>query len=571
MPSNQTPEKDKPRLLRTSDVEELSNDPRLDRLLKSVLTEVKRYAEDQIQHIRKLTRIGLALSIEKNIGKLLELIVDEARELSHADAGTLYILDPSTRHLRFEIFQTASMNIRMGGSSEMKAALPHVPLFDENRPNFTNVSSFVALTGNTVNIPDVYQADGFDFTGTRLYDQSTGYKSKSMLVIPMKNHENIIIGVLQLLNAVDPESGEIVGFSPEYVDLIASLASQAAIALTNTRLNEDLKNLFYAFIKSIATAIDEKSPYTGGHIKRVVELTMIIAEHINSADRGKFKDVVFNESELEELRLAAWMHDVGKITTPEHIIDKSVKLEGITNGITIIRTRFDLIETLLKYAYLTQKAAVPEYPAECGHALSGLKQELDEKIAGVRDDFEFIRICNEPGRVMTDGEIDRIKKIAEKSYTLNNEVYPYLTDAEVAKLSIRKGTLDDSERKIIENHARMTEKILKQIPFPDRLANVPKYAAGHHEKPDGNGYPNGLSGQALPLQSRILAVADIFEALSACDRPYKDRISLEKALSIMDSMKDENHIDADVYEIFRKNGLYRDYLMSSHENIPEKN
>jgi HD-GYP domain-containing protein (c-di-GMP phosphodiesterase class II) len=538
----------------------LSRDKRLNHLLSSVLAEVRLYAEDQIKHIKKLTEIALALSVEKNIGKLLELIVDEARDLSNADAGTLYILDPESKTLEFEIFQNKSLNIRMGGTSGIETALPHVPLYYKNKPNHRNVSSHVALTGTTINIQDVYEAEGFDFTGTREYDRSTGYRSKSMLVIPMKNNENRIIGVLQLLNAVDPETRTVVAFSAEYHDLIAALASQAAVAITNTRLTEDLKNLFYAFIQSIATAIDEKSPYTGGHIKRVVDLTMMIAEQINAADQGRFANFRFDENQLEELRLAAWMHDVGKITTPEHIIDKTTKLEGIMDGVTCIQDRFHLIEILLEMDAMGPGKSLPETPRGPSRKKGDKTGNLDKEIAKLRDDLAFIAACNQPETPMTDDKIKRLKKISGKTYFFQHKEYPYLTKEEVNKLSIQKGTLDPHERKIVENHALMTQKILNHLPFPENLARVPEYAGAHHEKPDGRGYPQGLSGEAVSLQARILAIADIFEALTARDRPYKVPVKTVQVLKIMENMKNETSIDPDVYDIFIQSRLYQKYL-----------
>ena len=538
----------------------LSGDPRLNHLLVSVLAEVKLYAEDQIKHIKKLTEIALALSAEKNISRLLELIVDEARDLSNADAGTLYILDAKSNTLKFEIFQNKSMNIRMGGTSGIETALPYVPLYYKSKPNHRNVSSHVALTGKTINIKDVYEAEGFDFTGTREYDRSTGYRSKSMLVIPMKNNESKIIGVLQLLNAMDPETHAVVEFSAEYIDLIAALASQAAVAITNTNLTEDLRNLFYSFIQSIATAIDEKSPYTGGHIKRVVDLTMMIAEKINETDKGRYAEFSFNENELEELRLAAWMHDVGKITTPEHIIDKATKLEGIMDGITCVKDRFNLIETLLRVEFLSREPARSENPMRPGlnHAMN-LKKH-DRNIERLREDLIFIISCNHPKNPMTPDKIKRLKKISRKTYLFQQKEYPYLTKEEVNRLSIPKGTLDEHERKMVENHALMTQKILNHLPFPEKLARVPEYAGAHHEKLDGRGYPNGLSGEAVPLQSRILAIADVFEALTARDRPYKEALKTVNVLKIMETMKNDKSIDPDVYDIFTRSKLHLKYL-----------
>jgi len=514
---------------------------------------------NQQKQIKHLAEIGLALSAEKNISKLLEMIVDEAKDLSNADAGTLYKVDDDKLHLSFEIMQNDSMKIRMGGTSGNKITLPKVPLYINGRQNHSNVSSYTAITGEIINIPDVYKASGFDFTGPRKYDATTGYRSKSMLVIPMKNHENDIIGVLQLLNAKNIKTGKVVSFPVKDVNLIASLASQAAIVLTNTQLIQDLKNLFYSFIKSIATAIDEKSPYTGGHVRRVVFLTMRIAEEINKSHDGPFKDIYFNEDEIEELRLAAWMHDVGKITTPEHVVDKSTKLETIFDRIFLIETRFNLIAGLIKKIYLKQEIELLKNEENSRDKIKRIEQDLGDELKMLYNELDFIKACNKTKEFMNDDKIKKIKNIAKKTYLLNNEEHYYLTEDEVKNLCIREGSLTEEERKIIENHAEMTLKILKQIPFPKKLANVPKYAASHHEKLDGSGYPSGLTSKEMPFQLRIMAIADIFEALTAKDRPYKELTKLSHAIKIMECMKKDKHIDPDIYDLFIKKRLFYDY------------
>lgn len=541
------------------DLDNLSRDKGLNKLLKSVIIEVKHYAEDQIKHIKQLTSIGLALSAEKNISKVLEMIVDESRDLSNADGGTLYIVDDDKKHLRFEIMQNDTMKTRMGGTSGVEISLPKVPLYIDGKPNYSNVSSYTALTGKPVNIPDVYEAEGFDFTGPRKYDATTGYLSKSMLVIPMKNHENNIIGVLQLLNAKDTETGDVVAFSTEYVNLIGSLASQAAVALTNTQLIQDLRNLLYAFIKSIATAIDEKSPYTGGHINRVVSLTMMLAEAINNTNKDKFKDVNFNEDEMEELRLAAWMHDVGKIITPEYVVDKSTKLQTIFDRINLIETRFQVIAQLIEDKHFSRKMKLMQNGKTNGSEVKQLDKELAGNIKLLQEELDFIKKCNNPGEFLGDDKIEKIKEIANKTYSFGNMDYQYLTEDEIKNLCIQKGSLTDEERKIIENHATMTLKMLKELPFPARLANVPEYAAGHHEKLDGSGYPRGLTEKEMSLQSRIMAVADIFEALTARDRPYKKSMKLSQSVKIMGFMKKDRHIDPDIYDLFMESRLFYDY------------
>ena len=550
------------------ELKELSKDKHLNKLLKSVVLEVKQYAEGQIKHIKQLTQIGLALSAEKNISKLLESIVDEARELSNADAGTLYIVDKDNNELRFEILQSDTMNTRMGGTSGNEVNLPSVPLYIDGEPNHFNVSSHVALTGETINIPDVYEAEGFDFTGPKKYDAATGYRSKSMLVIPMKNHENEIIGVLQLLNAQDLDTDAVVAFSAEYVSLIGSLASLAAVALTNTQLIQDLNNLLYAFIKSIATAIDEKSPYTGGHINRVVDLTMMIAEKINEIEEGQYKDVFFSEDEIEELRMAAWMHDVGKITTPEYVVDKATKLHTIFDRIHLIETRFDLIAKSIENEHLEKKIELLQNGKGSESELKRLEDELSGELKLLCEDFDFIKARNISGEFMSDENIERIHEMSKKSCIINGLAHPYLTENEVENLTIRKGTLTDQEREVIENHATMSLKMLNQLPFPRKLSKVPEYASAHHEKLDGSGYPRHLTEKDLPLQSRIMAVADIFDALTARDRPYKKPTKLSQAIKIMGFMKKDKHIDPDIHDLFLNSGLYIEY--AKKEMNPEQ-
>jgi len=512
------------------------------------------------RHLMEITRIGAALSVEKNIHKLLEMIVDEAKSLTNADAGTLYILDKEKQALQFQILQTDAMGIRLGGTSGAEIDLPDVPLFDpQGKPNHANVSSYAALTGEIINIPDVYDAEGFDFSGTRGYDKSTGYRSKSMLVLAMQNHENETIGVLQLLNAQDLETGKIISFSPDYIDLVVSLASQGAVALTNTQLIQNLTDLFYAFIKSIATAMDEKSPYTGGHITRVVDLTMMIAKEINETSRAPFQNICFSNDEMEELRLAAWMHDIGKITTPEVIVDKATKLQSFFDRIEFVETRFDLIAASIENGCLKHKLELSAKGKLDLETNSRLDQELSEQLDTVKRDFDFLRTINQAVEFMDDEKLVKLQQIARKTYHKHDRQYPYLTEDEVLNLSIRKGNLTKEERKIIENHVELTYKMLNELPFPKKHAMVAEYAAGHHEKLDGSGYFRHLSKDELPLQSRIMAVADIFEALTAKDRPYKKPMKLSQALEILSTLKKDGHIDPDIHDLVINSNLLLAY------------
>ncbi len=508
---------------------------------------------------RTLTQIGLSLSAEKDTKKLLERIVIEARTLTNADAGTLYLLDKDNQDLTFEIVQNDSMQIKIGGTSGVDAELPNVPLFINGEPNHANVSSAVALTGETINVKDLYGPEGKRFPGPREYDVISGYHTKSMLVMPLKNHENETIGVLQLLNAKHRRSGEPISFSEEYVDLIAALASQAAVALTNAQLIENLNNLFYAFIRSIATAIDEKSPYTGGHINRVVKLSMMLADKINQDKTGAFRDTQFTKDELEELRMAAWMHDVGKVTTPENIVNKASKLETIFDRVNLVETRFALIASEIVNAHLETKLKLLQKNQVDLRKLKVADRALSENLKILIEELEFIKGCNSADQPMTEERLSRLHDIGKKEYTFQKTKQPYLTEDEIKNLSIRYGNLTDEERKVVENHATMTLKILTQLSFPIKLEKVPEFAGGHHEKLDGSGYPLGLAEKELPLQTRILAIVDIFEALTARDRPYREPMKLSEVIKIIRFMKENQKIDPDLFDLLVGSGAYFEY------------
>ena len=522
----------------------------------------RKIAENKIKEselgYRSFAKIGQALSAEKNIKLLLEMIVDEARFLSKADAGTLYTVDPKKQELSFAILQNETMGTRLGGPESEDITFPSIPLYKQNKPNHTNVSSHVALTGEIVNIPDVYEAKDFDFTGPREYDKVSGYRSQSMLVLPLQNHENEIIGVLQLLNAHDTETDDVIPFSKGCIGLVASLASQAAIALTNVSLVKDLQSLLHAFIKSIATAIDEKSPYTGGHIRRVNKLAMMLARMISDSDEAPFAEINFSDDEFKELGLASWMHDVGKITTPEHVVDKEDKLQTIFKRILLIETRFKLIAQYLENQFLKQKIKLLNSGCDTSE-ITLLDEQLSCEKINLAEDFKFIKACNKGSEFMNDTMIEKLQAIANKTFIDNDKEQNYLTDNELTNLCVRKGTLTGDERMVIENHAMMTWKILMQIPFPSNMAHVPEYAAWHHEKLDGTGYPFGLEAEDLPMQARIMAVADIFEALTAKDRPYREPMKLSQALKIMGFMKKDQHIDANIFDLFIQKKLHLDY------------
>lgn len=535
-------------------VSHYTDDDQINQLLSRLVSEVKGFTENQLDQIRRLNQIGKALSAERNLDRLLEMIVDEARKFTRADGGTLYIMSDDERELQFAIVQNTSLNIRMGGTGG-KITWPPVTLMNtDGSSNYANVSAYSAITGKVVNISDVYHAEGFNFEGTRKFDAETGYRSRSMLVVPMRNHENDIIGVLQLLNANKEMTDEVISFSIENQKMTESLASQAAVALSNNRLIHDLEDLLESFIRTIATAIDEKSPYTGGHVRRVSELTMNIAEKINVAKEGAYAGIHFDEDKLKELRISAWLHDVGKITTPEFIIDKARKLETIYDRMETLKVRFEILKRdrcieALKNANVKGK----KYSEEKGiYNYDTYAEELEA-------DYRFLEDINTGSRFMDENMISRLNSIAAKQWKKDGKLQNLLHDDELYNLSIPQGTLTKEEKEIIKNHVTITHKMLSQLPFPKKLKNVSHYASAHHEKLDGTGYPLGLEDSEIPLQARIIALADIFDALTAKDRPYKKEKTLSEAIKIMKSMVKEDYIDANLFEFFIKERIYLDY------------
>ncbi len=537
---------------------QFSTDENLNTLLNSVVDEVSAYAERLGGQIKKLSDIGRALSGVYDLNILLEMIVDQARSFTNADAGTLYIVEDNT--LRFQIVQNDSLKIRMGGKTGETIPFPPVELKE------TNVSAFVALKGISVNIPDVYDTDLFDFTGPKKFDQSTGYRSKSMLVVPMRNHDNDVIGVLQLLNATNPKNNEVIAFSQDYENLSESLASQAAVSITNAKLISNMTELFESFVKVMATAIDEKSPVTGGHIRRVADLTLTMADVINDLQEGVFKDIKFSPDQLYELRIAAYMHDIGKVTTPVEIVEKAKKLQTIFDRIHYIRLRMD---------YLTQKTMLEGQNAKIelmqsnadSEKLETLDKEIQDKLGELKDIREFINKCNEPGEFLEDDTLERLKEIAQRTYLdESGETQPFLKEDELLNLSIRRGSITELERKKMQDHAAVTLRMLKQIPFTKKLKNIPDFAGAHHEFINGKGYPLGLKGDEIPFEGKLMAVTDIAEALTASDRPYKKAMPLETVYRILRSMAEKEELDINLVELFIEKEVYKIY-QEKHENV----
>ena len=536
------------------------------KLLETVPSNLRGYIDSLQNQISNMSAIGLALSKEKDMDKLLEMILLEAKRISNADGGTLYMMTDDQR-LKFSIMITDSLNIHMGGTSGKEIPFYPVKLYmDDGQPNKTMIAANAGLTGDTINIPDAYKAKGFDFAGTKAFDEKTGYRSKSFLTVPLKNHEDEIIGVLQLLNAQDIKTKNVIPFSDSVQKSVEALSSQAAVAITNKNLIKDLEVLFESFIKLIASAIDAKSPYTGGHCSRVPEITMMLAESVNEINDGPFAGIQFTDKEMYELKIAAWLHDCGKVATPEAVVDKGTKLETIYDRIHTVATRFEVLKRDEEIKYLKKQLKIQKDDTlienQKKEALKKARTLYLKRIKQQEDDKSFIEESNVGGEFMSQDRKDRVNKIASYRWKDNGSPKPFFSEDEIYNLCISRGTLTPEERKIINDHIVVTIDMLEQLPYPKHLRNVPEFAGGHHEKLDGTGYPKGLNHSEMSVQAKIMAIADIFEALTARDRPYKKGKTLSQAMRILGFMKNDAHIDTELFEVFVKEKIYLKYAES---------
>lgn len=547
---------------------------------------VRRASDRGAVDLQKLIDIGIALSAERDHDRLTETILLEAKALTKADGGTLYLMGDDRETLIFKILRNDTLKTAMGGTTGKPIPFPPLPLYnpETGAPNHNNIATHVALSGETVNIADAYEAEGFDFSGTKKFDAGTGYRSKSFLTIPLKNTSGEVIGVLQLINA-QAEDGTVVPFSEDLQPLIQALASQAAVAIDNQHLMQAQRDLLDSFIKVLARAIDAKSPYTGGHCERVPVIAKMLAEAAVQATSGPFADYDLSDDDWYELHLAAWLHDCGKVTTPEYVVDKATKLETINDRIHEVRTRFEVLRRDAEIEMLRARLA--------GTSEEEAETVFQDKVRRLEEDFAFLAECNIGGEFMAAEKVDRVKDIARQSWTRHFDrtlglsweeserlkaappppapaPEPLLEDrpdhivgvynrGEVHNLSVQRGTLNDGERKIINDHIVLTQEMLSQLPFPRHLKRIPAIAGNHHEKVDGSGYPQGLTGAQMGTSEKIMAIADVFEALTAADRPYKTPKTVSECVKILSFMKKDQHIDEDLFHLFLSSGVYKDY------------
>jgi HD-GYP domain-containing protein (c-di-GMP phosphodiesterase class II) len=512
------------------------------------------------ERLHLLTEVSVALGESHDIEVFLERILRVAKSMTNADGGTLYRPSPDGTSLCFHISLNDSLKIHQGGVDGKKIDLPPIPLYDgHGSKNLSSVAAYAANFDQSVNIEDVYKADVFNFSGMRLFDQTFGYHSQSFLTVPMTDHEGELVGVLQLINAMDRETGAIRSFSSTDQRFIEALASQAAVAITNVQLINQLEHLLESLVNLINIGIDEKSPYTGRHCQFVPELTMMLAEAVHKTDSGPLAAFRMSDADRKELWMAGLLHDCGKITTPVHVVDKSTKLETIFDRIHMVDTRF---EVLLRDAEI--RALKAKLAPGSNHA--AIDEQLAAEQKRLREDRDFLRHANVGGEGMLPADQDHVRKIARHRWTGPDGVERDLLDEdEIRNLCVRFGTLTDEERKIINNHIWVTIRMLESLPWPKHLKNVPEYAGGHHERMDGKGYPRGLTGDEMSVQARIMAIADIFEALTAADRPYKKGKTLSESLVILGKFAQNGHIDPHLFDIFVREKVYLQFAQKHME------
>lgn len=531
--------------------------------------------------LARLNRIGTALSDIRVLGDLLEVVLTEARNIMDADAGSIYIIESgrganmsgrkvlgrAERRTRAVAVKRANLtsqafSLRFAAAQNDSCEIPFKEIVFP--ANLESIAGYSAITGEIVALDDVYAIpEDTPYKFNKIIDEKFGYRTCSMLTLPLKNTSDDVVGVVQLINKkMNPlekldlkgePKANIIPFTEEDIELAVSLGSQAGVAIENVRLMDAITNLFERFVIACVQAVEQRDPATAGHSGRVDRITMALADEVNKATEGPYKGVMFSDAEMVELHYAGLLHDFGKIGVREHVLTKAEKLypaeqQAISFRAEIIRRELKL-DTLEREAELFAKGGADE------GALDKIRKERDEKLAKLEDDIEFVQRHIKPIFLKDEAE-QRLKQIYENPWKIGDDTFPLITDDEYASLLTKKGTLNPEERKEIENHVADSWKFLKRIPWTDDLSRVPEIAGQHHEKMKGGGYPNGVPAGETPLGSRLMAVADVFDSLTASDRPYKPAIPLERALQILQAMADEGDLDPEVVKLFKDTKIW---------------
>jgi HD-GYP domain-containing protein (c-di-GMP phosphodiesterase class II) len=514
------------------------------------------------QDLHELNKIGVALSAERDINKLLDLILFKCREITAADAGSLYLvkrgkdLGPAEEdHLSFELAQNDSVAV----SFEKRA----VPL------NETSIAGYAALSGKVVNVPDAYNPPaGSPFKVSRSFDEKSGYKSRSMLVVPMRDHQDEIIGVVQLINKkreaktvlrpVTLVDSTVIPFTSVDEELVTSLASQAAVAYENTRLIQEIKHLFDSFVRASVTAIESRDPTTSGHSGRVAILTVGTAEKVDTIDAGPFRDVRFTKDQLQEIRYASLLHDFGKVGVREKVLIKGKKL--YVGEMLVLRQRFAYIKRTLEAQHLRSKLDQVLAGRSSPELLAQMDAAYDERQREIDGLLRMVTQANEP-TILEEESFRALMDLPSRTFSdMDGNLQPFLTPNEVQALSIRRGSLSEKERREIESHVTHTYRFLSEIPWTGEYRRVPEIAYAHHEKLDGTGYPRRLPATDIPIQSKMMTICDIFDALVAWDRPYKKSVPVERALHILSEEAGSGKLDRDLLGVFIEAKIYEKTL-----------
>jgi HD-GYP domain-containing protein (c-di-GMP phosphodiesterase class II) len=504
------------------------------------------------REIGELTRIGVALGSERELEKVLRMILEQAQRITQSDGGSLYLVEANehgVKRLRFRL--TVSFS------------LPDVPFVTFTIPlDRTSLAGYAATTGEPLVIDDAYfLPPDVEYTINRSFDERYKYRTKSMLVIPMKDHKEDIIGVLQLINrkrdfdalltTAEDVDRQVVPFSKRTVELVTAMAGQAAVSIENSRLYEDIERLFEGFVQAAVTAIEQRDPTTFGHSGRVAGYTVNLAQVVDRADTGPYRQIRFTTEQLREIRYAGYLHDFGKVGVREQVLVKAKKL--YPPDLEMIRQRHAFIRRSLESRHWRGRAEYLETKGRDGYeeALAALQTAHTQEIAELDRFLAVVLKANEP-TMLPEGSFEELKAIAEHTYEgLAGDEQPLLTSDEVRFLTIRKGSLDETERLEIESHVTHTYKFLQEIPWTRELQQIPIIAYGHHEKLDGTGYPRRISGEAIPIQTRMMTISDIYDALTAQDRPYKPAVTPQRALDILtQEFLQRGQLDTELFRLF---------------------